>query len=280
MEKSGTAFVPTGTKKPSADDVADEAIVRQLPDKPTFDKEREFPGITKQKMTRKDKHMAALDDYAKLLDKVSETLEQELLTSSRVMREKLEEADAQRELKHKQYHDDNFLIVRSEAELIEELGSMKALLARRSQIIEDFAAELDGLEGKRADILTKEMKKLVDLLISIGTFSVSPCAFLFISDREILSQHINFATKSSTSSKTKQATSTRSSSSTASPTPTCCASYVASIPSWKSNPSKFGKMPACTGVKFDKTKRCAIIATKSTAPPTPTPLTGELTYNK
>jgi hypothetical protein len=58
--------------------------------------------------------------------------------------------------------------VRSEDDLIDELGSLKGLLSRRSQIVENFAAQLDGLEAKRADVLTKEMKKLVDLLIAIG----------------------------------------------------------------------------------------------------------------
>jgi small-conductance mechanosensitive channel len=148
--------------------VVDELTVRQLPDKPAFDKEREFPGVAKQRLARKDKHMKALDDYAKLLDDVSESLEQELLTASRVMREKLEEVDAEREEKHRQYRDDAFLIVRSEDDLIDELGSLKGLLSRRSQIVENFAAQLDGLEAKRADVLTKEMKKLVDLLIAIG----------------------------------------------------------------------------------------------------------------
>jgi hypothetical protein len=165
---SMTSLVRKLPAPPTADDLAEQVRIRLLPDKVTYDKTREFPGIAQQKLSRKDKHMKALDDYAKLLDKVSETLEQELLTSSRSMRDRLEEVDIEREEKHKQYRDDSFLIIRSEDDLIEELGSLKALLARRGNIVEDYAAEIDGLEAKRADILTREMKKLVDTLISIG----------------------------------------------------------------------------------------------------------------
>ena len=149
-------------------DEDDETLVRQLADRPSYAKDREFPGITKQKLARKDKHMKALDDYAKLVDKISEALEQELLQSSRSMREKLDEVDAGREKKHTNYLDDQFLIVRSEDDLIDELGDLKTLIQNRSTIIEIFASELDGLESKRADTLTKELKLLVDKLIGIG----------------------------------------------------------------------------------------------------------------
>ena len=60
---------------------------------PVIDKKRAFPGLERQKIEKKDRHVAAVDEFVLLLESISEDLEKEVLNVSRDIREKLELID-------------------------------------------------------------------------------------------------------------------------------------------------------------------------------------------
>jgi len=137
-------------------------------DVPRYDNKRQFPGLAKLKIEKKERHNKALDDFGKLLDNISEELEQNVLQLSLEMRESLESSDASFQDYYRTLEDNQFLIVRSEPDLVTILGESRERVAQRSAIVESFASELDELEVKRADIAGAELKKLVDKLIGIA----------------------------------------------------------------------------------------------------------------
>ena len=133
-----------------------------------FDSTRQFPGLAKQKIEKKDRHMKAVDDFTKLLDTVAEKIEQEVLTFSRSMRENLEKVDESLQESYGHLQNSNFLIPKSEDDLKDMLGELKTTVAGRLQVIETFGNELDSLEKRRADTISTELKALVDRLIAIA----------------------------------------------------------------------------------------------------------------
>lgn len=161
MTSKGKSIPPP----PAVED--DVALVKTL-EIPSFDKTREFQGIAKLKISRKDKHMKALDEFAKLLDVIAEQIEVDLLKISREMRERLEQMDDIFQKDFKDLDDDSYLIIRSEADLFSNLSVLKSKVDSRSGIIETFAVDLDGLETKRATIVGNELKRLVDTLVAIA----------------------------------------------------------------------------------------------------------------
>jgi hypothetical protein len=148
---------------------ADIALVKSLEvNIPKFDKTRQFPGLIAQKIAKKDRHFKAIDDFAILLDKLAEGFEQDVLQFSRELKEKIEIVDADLQSTYKTFLDDKYLIVQSEQSLIDKLDVVKVVVSSRSDINENFGKCLDQLEIKRAEIVGKELKDLVDRLISIA----------------------------------------------------------------------------------------------------------------
>lgn len=145
----------------------DELAVKAL-DIPEFDKTRTFPGLSKLKVARKDRHMKALDEFSKLLASIAENIEVDVLNTSREMREQIEEIDENFQLSYKDLKNESFLIIRNELDLFNVLENLKIKISHRSNVIEKFAVDLDELEIKRATIVGAELKKLVDLLVSIA----------------------------------------------------------------------------------------------------------------
>jgi len=145
----------------------EKAAVRTL-EIARFDETRQFPGLAKQRVAKKDRHMKALDDFSKLLDNIAEGIEQNVLNMSRALTEAVEDVDASLRANYKQLEDAEFLTVRSEQDLLHILEDLKGKVANRLQIVETFAVDLDGLETKRAEVVGTELKLLVDRLIAIA----------------------------------------------------------------------------------------------------------------
>ena len=143
------------------------AEVRVL-DIPSYDSTRTFPGLSKQKITKKDRHVKAIDEFTRMIDTVAEGIEQDVLNISRAMREDLERLDASLAESYDLLKSPPFLIPRSEVDLKDMLITLKHTVAERLQIVNKFGEELDGLEIKRVDIVGTELKLLVDRLISIA----------------------------------------------------------------------------------------------------------------
>lgn len=137
-------------------------------DVPVVDKSRKFPGLEKQKIEKKDRHVKAVDAFGVLLEEISEKLEKEVLDKSREIRENLEAIDEKLESYYQKLEDDDFLTVRSELQLIDILGELKGVLKTRTDSIDQFAFDLNAIETKRADIVGSELKKYTDRLIGIA----------------------------------------------------------------------------------------------------------------
>ena len=137
-------------------------------DVPKYDKTREFQGLIKLKVDRKDRHNKAVDNFSSFLDNTAEELEKELLELSLKMREDLENIDENFQVYYKTLDDDDYLIVRSEEELLKTRAKSIENVEFRSSVIETYAEDLDYLEMKRADTTGSELQKLVDLLVGIA----------------------------------------------------------------------------------------------------------------
>ena len=137
-------------------------------DVPVYDKNRQFTGLMKLKMDRKDRHVKAVNNFSAVLDGIAEELEKELLQLSLKMREHLENIDSKLVVRHKTIEDGSFLIDLNEKELFGIRKEVMGSVNQRSSTIEKFASDLDSLEKKRADKTGSELKRLVDSLISIA----------------------------------------------------------------------------------------------------------------
>ena len=137
-------------------------------DVPVYDKNRQFTGLMKLKMDRKDRHLKAVNNFSVVLDGIAEELERELLQLSLKMREHLENIDSKLVIHHKTMEDGSCLIDLNEKELFAIRKEVMGTVNQRSSTLEKFASDLDSLEKKRADKTGSELKKLVDSLISIA----------------------------------------------------------------------------------------------------------------
>jgi hypothetical protein len=137
-------------------------------DIPHFDATRQFPGLAKQKIVKKERHMKAIDDFTYLLDVVAEGIEQDVLNLSRSMREALEKVDESLKHSYDLLQSPPFLVPKSEEDLKDLLQELKRTIVKRLRIVDAFGEDLDGLEKKRADKVGSELKALVDRLIAIA----------------------------------------------------------------------------------------------------------------
>lgn len=165
-QESRPPYPPPLQRRPLEEDIA--AVKALESGVPTYDKDRTFPGLAQQKITKKDNHMKALDDFAKLLDRIAENLELDVLQVSREMRERVENIDASLSDWYKTLADTSFLVGQREIDLIHLLDDLKVIVNGRSNVLETFAESLDLLEVKRAETVGTELKLLVDRLIAIA----------------------------------------------------------------------------------------------------------------
>ena len=159
-------YCPPSRPVMSAFDEERESVLNL--DVPKYDKTREFHGLIKLKVARKDRHVVAIDRFSTLQDSIAEDLEKELLQLSLKMREDLEKIDEKFKLYYKTLEDEKYIIVRSEKDLLAMKTKSIDRINHRSSTIETFAKNLDSLEMKRADITGFELKNLVDELVGVA----------------------------------------------------------------------------------------------------------------
>lgn len=135
---------------------------------PRYDKTKTFHSLEIQKISKKDRHMTALDNFSNFLDKLSEDIEQNLLERSRAIREELEEIDTRLQQWYKTLVDETFLVKHSEEEISGMRRDIQSILHSRSAALTAFATNLEQLEAGRADTVSKEIKLLLDRLIAIA----------------------------------------------------------------------------------------------------------------
>jgi hypothetical protein len=136
---------------------------------PAVDKSHEFEGLSNLKMKKKERHMKTLREFAKFLEVTNESVVQNVLRLSREFRETMEVLDENLLKFCAHINEDDFLLPKSEKELIHILETeLKVKIAQRGEIVEKFAFDLDHTETVRAEVTGAELKSLVDKLIAIA----------------------------------------------------------------------------------------------------------------
>jgi hypothetical protein len=135
---------------------------------PRFDKNRTFQGLEKQKMAKKDRHMKALDEFAKTLEVLAEEIEIQVLETSRTVRDRLESLDLEIRKACDVWKNDENLVSMSSEGLDEDRAQLTNIISQRLETIQSFAAALEDLECQRAEKVGEKIKSLVDTLISIA----------------------------------------------------------------------------------------------------------------
>ena len=129
-----------------------------------FDRDREFAGISNMKIDKKDRHMKRLYEFSKFLERTNEEVVQDVLRFSRNNRETLEVMDEDLQKFYQQLDDNNFLIDKKERDLLNNLELLKSKLKKRSDMIMQFAFDLDATELKRSEMTGKELKVIIIIL--------------------------------------------------------------------------------------------------------------------
>jgi hypothetical protein len=136
---------------------------------PAVDKSHEFEGLSNLKMKKKERHMKTLREFAKFLEVTNESVVQNVLRLSREFRETMEVLDENLLKFCAHINEDDFLLPKSEKELIHILETeLKVKITQRGEIVDKFAFDLDHTETVRAEVTGAELKSLVDKLIAIA----------------------------------------------------------------------------------------------------------------
>ena len=169
VKGTGTAAINMVPPRPPVLSTKQEEVasVRVL-DMPSYDGSRQFPGLAKQKVAKKERHIKSVEEFTVFLDKVSSGIELDVLGLSRGMQESLEKVDDMLKVSYNQLQTPEFLIPHSEDDLKDMLVEIKRTIADRKRIVDQYADDLDGLEIGRADTVSTELKAMVDRLIAIG----------------------------------------------------------------------------------------------------------------
>jgi hypothetical protein len=162
---SMTLYEPPRPAMSARDEELEQVLSLDIPE---YDKKRQFPGMMKLKVDRQLRHTKAVDNFSCVLDNIAEELEKDVLQLSLTMRSELDVIDEKFKTYFKTLEDSEYLIVKTEANLISILQKSKDQISSRNTVIETFALDLDSLETKRADITGAELRKLVDSLIAIA----------------------------------------------------------------------------------------------------------------
>ena len=99
----------------------DTQLVRSLPNVLKYDENYTNPNISKQKIIKKDKHMNELDKFSRLLNKIAEDLERDVLNLSRIIRENVESIDNKLNDWYIKLDTDEFLKQQLEKDLLQYL---------------------------------------------------------------------------------------------------------------------------------------------------------------
>jgi hypothetical protein len=164
-EKKTAKMSVTSSSTIDEDDDIREVLNLEVP---RYDKNRKFPSLEKQKVSKKDRHIAALDDFSKQLESLAEKIENQVLDISRNVRDNLETLDREIKSQCEVWKIDERLIALSSEGLDEARSALKLVISRRLATITSFANELENLECQRAEDVGKKIKGLVDTLIGIA----------------------------------------------------------------------------------------------------------------
>jgi len=139
----------SGTVMPRPPALSEEAEEKRrvtvLELKPSYN-ERSFEGLERLKVTKKDRHIKTVDGFSKMLDKLSDRIEQELLQLSRNVRDDLEEKDDIRNKFYLLFKESDFMIIKEEDDVLQLKKDTIKYIEERNIVVENFAKALDELE--------------------------------------------------------------------------------------------------------------------------------------
>ena len=129
---------------------------------------RRFEGLQNLKKSRLERHIKTLDEFTKHQDKISEGFEQKLLSMSREVRGLIEGVDSHLRNIYESFDDSHYVTSLSEDDVYEILEKLKILIQNRSELVENFAKDLNEVEVSRANLVADGLKKLTDDLVGIS----------------------------------------------------------------------------------------------------------------
>ena len=133
-----------------------------------YNETREYPGLIKLRIDRKERHVNSVLGYSLALDRIAEALEEKLLHLSSEMKDEIEDYDTNLELQQELLNRDDYLLSKGKKEILAIQMKMQDIIKLRSSVIEKFAFDLGLLEIERANRTNAELEKLLDDLVSIA----------------------------------------------------------------------------------------------------------------
>ena len=121
--------------------------------------EKIAPGFDfkKAKELKKDRHIKCLGEFNQFIEKINESVVQEVLLLSRDIREELEIVDENLDKYLKSIAKDDFLLNILEKDLLDIRSTLHQKYASRLGLIDNYAANLDKTEIRRTDEVSKHI---------------------------------------------------------------------------------------------------------------------------
>lgn len=154
-----------GRTKSNQDD--ERELVLRL-DVAEYDETREYPGLMKLKVDRKERHVNTVLGYSLAIDRIAEALEKKLLHLSSELKDEIEDYDTNLELQEELLNRDDYLLSKGKKKILAIKTKMQDIIKFRSSVIEKFALDLGLLEIERAKKTNAELEKLLEDLVGIA----------------------------------------------------------------------------------------------------------------
>jgi hypothetical protein len=135
----GTAFDGNASNIPRPPALSEEEEERRLVETlsvPDASIKRNFHALQRMKVEKKDKHLKALDAFAKFLDTVSDGIETDLLKGSREVRDSLAECDSDLAIFYSRLEDEPYLVTLSIEQVNNLLDEVRGKAAGRSRQVD------------------------------------------------------------------------------------------------------------------------------------------------
>ena len=113
-EETPSAGKTVPPRPPVLSQKQEEIMSVRVLDVPSYDGTRQFPGLAKQKVVKKERHIKTVEEFTHLLDTVSEGIEQDVLSLSRSMKDDIETIDNNLENSYKLLKSPDYLIPMNE----------------------------------------------------------------------------------------------------------------------------------------------------------------------
>ena len=137
-------------------------------DAPIYDKSREYPGLSKLKVDRKERHLKTVHSFNLALEGIAEVLEDDLMRLSSEMKDELEDYDTNLKLQVELLNRNDYLLSKGKIDILNIKMKIQDTIKLRSSTIEKFSIDLGSLEVERSLQTNEELENLLDSLVGIA----------------------------------------------------------------------------------------------------------------